>query len=53
MKIDVKKTDRAIKWVTEHTLTAEQRKKLIEEKLKRAEQAHHALKHREGLIKTV
>jgi len=53
MKIDVKKTTRAITWVTEHTLTAEQRKKLIEEKLKRAEQAHHALRQQQGVNKTV
>jgi hypothetical protein len=57
MNTDIKKTARSIKWVTEHTLTTEQRRQLIEEKLKRAEQAYHAqraikLKQHEGLTRT-
>jgi hypothetical protein len=55
MNTDIKKTARSIKWVTEHTLTTEQRKQLIEEKLKRAEQNYHARrasKQHKGLART-
>jgi len=51
MKTDIKKTARAIKWLTEHTLSAEQRQQLILDKAERARLAHQALKQREGRIK--
>jgi hypothetical protein len=52
MKTDIKKTSRAITWLTEHTLSAEQRQQLIAEKIERARLLHQALKQREGRIKT-
>jgi hypothetical protein len=38
--IDIKKQFRKIKWTTEHTLTPDQVKKLIQKKLERAQQLH-------------
>jgi hypothetical protein len=51
MKTDIKKTARAMKWLTEHTLSAEQRQQLIAEKMERARVLHQALRQREGRIK--
>lgn len=51
MKIDIQKQVRSIRWLTEHTLSEEQRKKLVEEKLERAKLEHLALKKREELVK--
>ena len=36
MKVDLKKKFRELKWTTEHSLTAEQRKELIMQKVERA-----------------
>lgn len=38
--IDITKQFRKIKWTTEHTLTPDQFKQLIQNKLERAEQLH-------------
>jgi hypothetical protein len=51
MKTDIKKTARATKWLTEHTLSAEQRQQLIADKIERARLLHQALKQREERAK--
>lgn len=51
MKVDIQKQLRSIRWLTENTLTEEQRKQLFKEKLERAAIAHQALKRREDLVK--
>ena len=51
MKVDIQKQVRSIRWLTEHTLTEEQRKQLFKEKLERAAQGHRSLKQREALYK--
>lgn len=51
MKTDIKKTARSIQWLTEHTLSEQQRQQLIAEKMERARLLHQALKQREDRIK--
>ena len=48
--IDIKKQVRKIKWTTEHTLTPEQFKKLIQNKLERAEQLYKRQQELKGLL---
>ena len=48
--IDITKQFRKIKWTTEHTLTSDQLKMLIQHKLERAEKQHLALKKQEMLV---
>ena len=52
MKTDIQKQFRSIRWLTEHTLSEDQRKKLVEAKLERARLEHLALKKREELYKS-
>ena len=47
--IEKKKSTQA-EWYRTHVLTPEQRKKLVEEKLERAQQWHEAIKKREALL---
>ena len=49
MKTDIKRHFKAVQWTTEHTLTVEQRKKMFEDKLQRAQIAQQRLKQREVL----
>jgi hypothetical protein len=42
MKIDLIKRFREVKFITEHTLTEDQRKKLIQDKLERAERHYRS-----------
>ncbi len=47
--IEKKKSTQA-EWYRDHVLTPEQRKKLMEEKLERAQQYHKAVKQREASL---
>lgn len=47
--IEKKKSTQA-EWYRAHVLTPEQRKRLLEEKLERAQQYHEAVKKQEALL---
>ena len=49
MKADIKKLKEA-EWIRQHTLTKEQTRQLILNKLKRAEEMHIAFKRQEMLV---
>lgn len=49
MKVDIEKKVREVRWTTEYSLTAEQFKQLIMQKVKRAEKE---VAVRKGLAKT-
>lgn len=48
-EIDIKKL-KEVEWIRQHTLTKDQTKQLILNKLKRAEEMHLALKKREMFL---
>jgi len=47
MKVDIRKRFKEVKWTTEHTLSQEQLKQLIRDKMERARLGHRAVVKRE------
>ena len=53
MKIDLMKNFRSVKWTTEHTLSKEQLRKLIQDKTERAERLYWADKVQAKRVRTL